>query len=73
VKIAQYWKALVAALAPVVIAVQAAVTDDMVTQDEWVKIGVAVVAAAMVWLVPNAPKVPAPSNDQTDRSGFRPR
>jgi hypothetical protein len=55
-KFAQYWKAAVAALAPVFLLVQSAVTDDTITQDEWVKIVVALVAAAAVYVVPNAPK-----------------
>lgn len=64
-KIVKFWKAVVAALAPVVLVIQSAVTDDVITQDEWVKIGVAVVAAVMVYAVPNKqPRVPA-SNDQT--------
>lgn len=55
-KLAQYWKTVVATAAPVFLVVQSAVTDNDITQDEWVKIGVAVVAAVMVYAVPNAPK-----------------
>jgi hypothetical protein len=66
-KLAHYWKALVAFLSPVVIVVQSAVTDDVITQEEWVKIGVAVVAAVGVLVVANKPKTPPVSNDQTPR------
>jgi zinc transporter ZupT len=58
-KFTQYWKTVVAVAAPVFMVVQSAVTDDVITQDEWTKIAVAVVAAVMVYLVPNAPKADA--------------
>jgi hypothetical protein len=46
-------KFLVALLIPVAQTLQAAYTDDVITQDEWVKIGIAAVLAIGVWRVPN--------------------
>lgn len=46
-------KAIVAALSPVLLAVQAAVTDGSISTTEWVTIGVAAAAAVGVWLTPN--------------------
>lgn len=48
-----HMKAIVAALSPVTLAVQAAVTDGAISTTEWVAIGVAAVAAVGVWLAPN--------------------
>lgn len=48
-----YLKALVAALTAGGVALQAALTDDAVTSTEWVTIGLAVVGAVAVLLVPN--------------------
>ena len=65
----RYWKAAVATCAPVFLVIQSAVTGNEVTSDEWAKIGSAVVAAILVWAVPNAPKPPAhePATDRTPR------
>lgn len=52
-KISAHTKAIVAALSPVVLAVEAAVTDGQITAAEWGAIGVAVAAAVGVWLAPN--------------------
>ncbi|HEY9367577.1 hypothetical protein [Streptomyces sp.] len=65
----RYWKAAVAALTPVFVACQAAVTDGEVTTTEWAAIAVALVAAYGVWRVPNAPK-PEPHEPATDRTGM---
>jgi hypothetical protein len=65
--IARYWKAIVAALAPVFLVIQSATTDGVITHDEWVAIGTAAAAAVLVWLVPNKQPVVKPSNDQTER------
>lgn len=46
-------KFLVALLIPVAQTLQAAYTDDVITEGEWQKIGMAAVGAALVWLVPN--------------------
>lgn len=54
--IPRYWKALVATLAPVYLAIDTAVFDDVVTQRDWVEVGVAVLAALGVLAVRNAPK-----------------
>jgi threonine/homoserine efflux transporter RhtA len=52
-KLSAHTKAIVAALSPVILAVQAAVTDGQITLTEWGAIGVAVAAAVGVWLAPN--------------------
>ena len=65
--IARYWKAVVAAAAPVFIVIQSAVSDDVITHDEWVKIGTAAVAAVLVYLVPNKQPARVRSNDLTER------
>lgn len=55
-KVSKYAKAVVAGLGPVVLAAQAAVTDGVISNAEWVTIGVAVAVAAGVVAVPNASK-----------------
>lgn len=51
----RYWKGAIAALTPVFVAVQAAVTDDTITKTEWVTIVVAVIVAGGVVAKGNAP------------------
>lgn len=70
-KISAYAKTVVAALAAGAVAVNAAVSDGMISNSEWVTIGLAVLAALGVYALPNAAKAVKPSNDQTDRSGYR--
>jgi hypothetical protein len=50
-------KFLVALSIPVGQTIQAAYTDDMITSNEWTKIAIAAMGAALVWLVPNAQPV----------------
>ncbi|MGI5418642.1 hypothetical protein [Actinomadura luteofluorescens] len=52
-KISRYWKGVIAGLSPVLLLVQAAVTDGQITSGEWVPIGIAVLAAAGVIATPN--------------------
>jgi hypothetical protein len=52
-KLAEYWKALIAAVTPVFLVVQTALEDDGVSQEEWVAIGVAVVVALGVLVKAN--------------------
>jgi hypothetical protein len=47
-------KFLVALAIPVAQTVQAALTDDTITSNEWTKIGMALAGALLVWLVPNS-------------------
>lgn len=53
-------KLVVAALGAGVVALQAALTDDVVTGTEWLTIGVAAATALGVWAVPNAPQPARP-------------
>ena len=46
-------KFLVALLIPVAQTVQAALTDDAITTNEWVKIAIAALGAILVWATPN--------------------
>ena len=46
-------KFIVALLIPIAQVIQAAITDDVITQNEWIKIAIAVVGAVGVWAVPN--------------------
>lgn len=60
-KVSRYWKFLIAALTPVFLAVQAAVTDDVITTQEWVAICASAVIAVGVLVKGNAAKpVPLP-------------
>ena len=54
-KIAAYWKTIVAALAAGAIAAQAAISDGTITNGEWLAIGLAVLGAFGVWATPNKP------------------
>ena len=65
--VARYWKAVVAALTPVFLVVQAAVTDDVITQEEWVRIVVGLLVALGVVTVPNAPKPPVAADRASER------
>lgn len=58
-KVSRYAKGIIAGLGPVVFAGQAAVTDGVITNAEWVTIVVALLVALGVVAVPNAPKAPA--------------
>lgn len=60
-------KFLVALLIPVAQGLQAAYTDDVITQDEWVKIGIAFVLALGVFAVPNKQEASEPSDDRPTR------
>lgn len=53
-KIGSYAKTIVAAAAGGVYALQAAISDDVVTSTEWVGIGLAVLTTLGVYVVPNA-------------------
>jgi peptidoglycan/LPS O-acetylase OafA/YrhL len=58
-KLKPYAKAIVAVLVAGVVALQAALTDGTVTDDEWKAIAAAVVTAVLVYFVPNKPEAPA--------------
>lgn len=58
-------KFLVALLIPVAQTLQAAYTDDVVTTDEWVKIGIALVLAYGVYKVPNKQVASEPDDGPT--------
>jgi hypothetical protein len=55
----QYWKFAVAALSPVFLAIQAAVTDDRITTQEGIGIAAALAVAGGVLAKGNADKQPA--------------
>jgi hypothetical protein len=65
-KASRYWKAIVAAGTPVFLAVQAAVTDDHVSQAEVVAISVAVLVFLGVLAKGNAPAPPEPPAEPLD-------
>ncbi|MDF5755834.1 hypothetical protein [Spongiactinospora sp. TRM90649] len=54
-KISKYWKSLLAVVGAVVVAGEAVVGDLVITPDEWVSLGIALLTALGVWAVPNAP------------------
>ena len=54
-KFAEYWKAIVAVVGAVAVAVQAAVTDGTITSAEWLTIAIAAVTAVGVYLKANKP------------------
>lgn len=62
-KVSRYWKAIIAAGTPVFLAVQAAVTDNHVSQEEVVAISVAVLVAIGVLAKGNAPAPQEPPSD----------
>jgi hypothetical protein len=66
-KLSAYVKTVVAAAAAGAVAVNAAVTDSVVTNGEWVTIGLAVLGALGVYAAPNASKARHVSNDRTER------
>ena len=53
-RLGSYAKTIVAAVLAAAYALQAALTDDVVTTSEWVGIGLAVLTVFGVWAVPNA-------------------
>lgn len=57
-KLAQYWKAIVAAATPVFLLIQSSVTDGIDTQ-EWYAIAAAAIVAVGVFLKANAPATPS--------------
>lgn len=57
---AKYAKAGVAIAAAALVALQAALTDDAIITQEWLGVGLAVLAAVGVWAVPNKPSGPGP-------------
>lgn len=57
-KVGQYAKTVVAGVAGGLYALQAAISDDVITNTEWVGIGLAVLVALGVWAVPNSPQPP---------------
>lgn len=61
-KLKEIAKFLVALLAPVFLVIQSALTDGEITQDEWLKILVALLVALGVWAVPNKPVAAKPQD-----------
>lgn len=59
-RLARYWKAAIAAAAPVFLLVQAAVTDGQISTEEWVGIAAAAFIAAGVLAKGNAPAAAPP-------------
>lgn len=55
-KIAPYWKTVVAVIGAVVVVAKAVVTDDVVTAQETVEMVIAVLVALGVYSVPNKQK-----------------
>jgi len=49
-------KTVVAAVGAGLVAIAAATTDDVITTEEWITIGIAVATGAGVYFVPNKPK-----------------
>lgn len=62
-KLGPYAKSVVAALLAGAYALQAAISDENVTNTEWVAIGIAVLTAVGVYAVPNRP-YPDPDNPE---------
>ncbi len=58
----KYLKSIVAVVIAALTALQAAISDSVVTQNEWVIIALAVVGAIGVFAVPNTPN-PNPTNN----------
>lgn len=67
-RITPYAKAIIAALIPAFQLWQAAATDDVITGNEWTKIGIAALGALMVLLVP-AKGYRAPGDEATTSEG----
>ena len=68
----RYRKFIVAALGAAAVAAQAAVSDGDVSNDEWVKIGVAALVAVIVLLIPNKPPVESESVAEVRKAWQRP-
>lgn len=58
-KISEYWKGIIAALVPVALLIQAAISDSSISGDEGVKIGLAIIGAVGVVWKANRPKTPS--------------
>ena len=54
-KLSEYWKAVVAAVSPVFVLVQSALTDGGIDQQEWVAIVATAIVAVGVLLKANKP------------------
>ncbi|MBG0828571.1 hypothetical protein HS041_12405 [Planomonospora sp. ID67723] len=52
-QISKYWKSVLATLGATVVAAEAIVDDSVVTDNEWVNLGIAALTAVGVYLVPN--------------------
>lgn len=65
----RYAKAIVAALVPILLAVQAALSDNAITQSEWVAILLAALGAVGVWAAPNRPPVGEPARPDISEQG----
>ncbi len=52
-QISKYWKSVLATVGAVVVAAEAVVDDAVVTDNEWVNLGIAALTAVGVFLVPN--------------------
>ncbi len=53
--VGKYAKFVVAAIGTALVGIQVALSDDVVTNQEWLTIAIAVLASFGVWAVPNAP------------------
>ncbi|MFI0418874.1 hypothetical protein [Spongiactinospora sp. 9N601] len=52
-KIGKYWKSVLAVVGAVVVAGEAVIDDQLITPNEWVNLGIALLTAIGVWAVPN--------------------
>lgn len=52
-KISKYWKSILAVLGATGVAAEVVVSDNMITGNEWVNLGIALFTAVGVFLVPN--------------------
>ncbi|MEU8035723.1 hypothetical protein [Streptosporangium sp. NPDC049078] len=52
-QISKYWKSVLATVGATVVAAEAVVSDGVVTDNEWVNLGIAALTAVGVFLVPN--------------------
>lgn len=64
----RYAKFIIAAATAGLVALGAAITDDKVTNSEWIAIALATLGALGVWAIPNRPAVTPPADGRVMRT-----
>jgi len=68
--VSRYLKSIIATAVAALTALQAAISDERVTNNEWIIVALAALGAAGVYLVPNSPPDGEPADPDMSEQGY---